>query len=100
MDQNLLTRCLGISESENKNDDDGIGKFGWGLIGSTLSQAEELIYGAGRILAIQVITTFLDLDDENISSHLYELSLSPPSDIVQLLDDSFPGGYDSQMVKA
>ena len=51
MDQNLLTRCLGISESENKNDDDGIGKFGWGLIGSTLSQARRVDIWSGRILS-------------------------------------------------
>ena len=42
MDPELLTRCLGISESENKNNEDGIGKFGWGLIGSTLSQAKRV----------------------------------------------------------
>lgn len=33
MDLEFLMWCLGILESENKNDEDGIGKFGWGLIG-------------------------------------------------------------------
>ena len=90
MDQNLLTRCLGISESENKNDDDGIGKFGWGLIGSTLSQARRVDIWSWQDFGVNSSNhTFLDLDDENISSHLYEAqSQCPPPHIVQLLDDS------------
>lgn len=93
MDPELLTRCLGISESENKNNEDGIGKFGWGLIGSTLSQAKRIdIWSWQHFGTNSSHHTYLDLDEKNISGFLYEAQAEkPPEKVLKILADLSSG---------
>jgi hypothetical protein len=86
MDQELLTRCIGISVSENKHDENGIGKFGWGLIGSTLSQARRIDIWSWQDFGVNSSNhTYLDLDDDNISGYLYEAEpRTPPDHIIDI----------------
>ena len=87
MDPELLTRCLGISESENKNNEDGIGKFGWGLIGSTLSQAKRVdIWSWQHFGTNSSHHTYLDIDEKNITGFLYEAQAeTPPEKVLKIL---------------
>lgn len=93
MDPELLTRCLGISESENKNNEDGIGKFGWGLIGSTLSQAKRVdIWSWQHFGTNSSHHTYLDLDEKNISGFLYEAQAeTPPEKVLKILAELSSG---------
>lgn len=93
MDPELLTRCLGISESENKNNEDGIGKFGWGLIGSTLSQAKRVdIWSWQHFGTNSSHHTYLDLDEKNISGFLYEAQAEkPPEKVLKILAELSSG---------
>lgn len=93
MDPELLTRCLGISESENKNNEDGIGKFGWGLIGSTLSQAKRVdIWSWQHFGTNSSYHTYLDLDEKNISGFLYEAQAeTPPEKVLKILAELSSG---------
>ena len=93
MDPELLTRCLGISESENKKNEDGIGKFGWGLIGSTLSQAKRVdIWSWQHFGTSSSHHTYLDLDEKNISGFLYEAQAkTPPEKALNILADQASG---------
>ena len=74
----ILTNSLGISNGENRNDPNGIGKFGWGLVGSTLSQCRRVDIWSWTMGARNSYATFLDLDDKDMGQYLYE---SKPSDI-------------------
>ena len=93
MDPELLTRCLGISESENKNNEDGIGKFGWGLIGSTLSQAKRVdIWSWQHFGTNSSHHTYLDLDEKNITGFLYEAQAeTPPEKVLKILAELSSG---------
>jgi hypothetical protein len=72
MNRKVLTDSLGISLGENKKDKKGIGKFGWGLVGSTLSQCRRVDIWSWQNSPSSALHTYLDLDDEDMTSYLYE----------------------------
>ena len=74
MNRRILTECLGISLGENKKDKNGIGKFGWGLVGSTLSQCRRVDIWSWQNSPSSALHTYLDLDDQGMTSYLYEAS--------------------------
>ena len=72
MNKKVLTECLGISLGENKKDKSGIGKFGWGLVGSTLSQCRRVDIWSWQNSTASSLHTYLDLDDREMTTYLYE----------------------------
>ena len=78
MSPDILTKSLGISNGENRNDPDGIGKFGWGLVGSTLSQCRRVDIWSWTMGNRNSYATYLDLDDKDMGQYLYQ---SAPQEI-------------------
>ena len=80
MDQNLLTRCLGISEIEKRMMMTELVSLVGALSARHYLKQEELIYGVGGILElIQVIALFLILMMKIFLAIFMKLSLSAPA---------------------
>lgn len=70
MDQDLLTRSICLSESENKNDPDGIGRFGYGLVGASLATCRNLEVWSWQSSIEDANYTQLDFDNDDGSPYV------------------------------